>query len=99
MRARAREERWLRHLHEDMQHGLVERSVDRVAVRFPVPIGQIEFNAAADGFVPIHANRRAVKIRTRFTVPRSELHDLDWFARDRAKASPEITREPARLQF
>ena len=82
-----------------MQHRILEGRVGGVAVRLPTAIAQIELDAAANGFAAVQANRGFAKIRPRFTIPSSELRDLDVIAGRGMEAPPEIARKPARLQF
>jgi hypothetical protein len=83
---------------ENVQHCLFKRWIRRVTVRFPVAIGEINFDAAANWFTAIYPNRGIAKIRSSFAVPGAELDDIDFIAGSRDKVFPEIPGEPARLQ-
>jgi hypothetical protein len=84
---------------ENVQHCLFKRRIRRVAVRFPVAIDEINFDAAANWFTAIYPNRGIAKIRSSFAVPGAELDDIDLIAGSRNKMFPEIPGEPARLQL
>jgi hypothetical protein len=99
MRSGAGEKGVLTRVNEYVQDRVLERSIDRVAMRFPAPIGQIEFNAPANDLFSIYANRGPLKIGTRLAVPCAELDNLDRLATDTSKAAAEVAGKPARLQL
>ena len=76
MRRRSTEEFARARRHENMQYGSVEGRIGCVAVDLPILIGEIELNASADKFA-VDPDRRVRKIGTGFTIPSTELHDLD----------------------
>src|SRR6266403_2052581 len=82
-----------------MQDGLFERRISGVTVRFPITIGQVELDAAADRFGTIDGNGSIAKIRAGFAVPSAELKDVDLIAGWRNKLFSEIASEPTRLKF
>jgi hypothetical protein len=87
-----------RRVQKNVQHGVVEGAIYRMPMRFPVPIGEVELNAAAL-HLAIDANRGVLEIRTSFPVPRAELHDLNLTSADGPKPPAEIARKPAGLQL
>jgi hypothetical protein len=86
-------------VYEDVKDGLIERRIRGMPVRFPVPIDQIDFNAAAPGLPAIRANGGVFEIRAGFAVPDSELNDIDLVATGADKAVPELAGKPASLEF
>jgi hypothetical protein len=84
---------------ENAQHCLFKCRIRRVAVRFPVAIDEINFDAAANWFTAIYPNRDIAKIRSSFAIPGAELDDVDLVAGSRDKMFAEIPGEPARLQL
>ena len=71
-----------------MQHGVVKCRIGRVSVHFPISIGKIELDAAANRFFAVQPDRGVGKIRSGFAIPGSELHDFQIFAGDGAKENP-----------
>ena len=68
-----------------------------MAVRFPVAIDEINFDAAAYRLAAVYANRGIAKIRSGFTIPGAELDDVDLVAGSCDKMFAEIPGKPARL--
>ena len=84
---------------ENVQHCLFKRRIRRVTVRFPVAIDQINFGAAPYRLAAVYPNRSIAKIRSGFTIPGTELDDVDLVAGSRDKMFTEIPSKRARLQL
>jgi hypothetical protein len=67
--------------------------------QFSIAINQIDFNIARNRLTSVDADGRVGKIRACFTIPTSELDDVDVLTSSGNEAAPEITCKPARLQF
>src|SRR2546423_6613322 len=68
-------------------------------MRIPIPIDQIDLEAAAQRFAAIYANRGVTKIGARFPVPGAELDDVYLIAGRADKIFPKFAGEPARLEL
>src|SRR5262249_21168575 len=86
-------------LDKHVEHGLFKCQIGRMAVRFPVAIKQIDLDATTDWIFAIDANCGIAKIGPGLAVPNAKLDDVDLIARSADKMFPEISCEPARLQF
>src|SRR5207244_11680998 len=96
---RVREKFAVAFVDENVEHSFFERGIHRVTVQVPVPIDQIDFDAAAQWFAPIHANGGITKIGPGFAVPGAELDDVDLVTGGGNEISAKLAREPARLEF
>ena len=76
----AREKFAVASLDKDVKDGRFERWIRGMTVRFPTAIQQIDFDAAANWFAAVDANRSVAKIRAGFAVPGAELDDVDFIA-------------------
>src|SRR5205085_10135661 len=86
-------------LDENVQHSSVKGRVGRVPVRFPVLVGEIEFDAPAKNLSAIDPDGGVGKIRSGFAIPSTGLHNLDLLAGRTGERFPKVSREPARLQL
>ena len=99
VRFRPRKKFTLALIDEHVKHGFIERGIGRVAMQFPIAIDQIDLDRAAHWLVSIDADGSVGEIRASFTIPISELDDVDVVTARRNKTASEITCEPARLKF
>jgi hypothetical protein len=84
---------------KNVEHSLFERRICCVTVQVPIPIHEIDFDAAAQRLAAVHANGGIAKIRACFAVPGAELDDVDLVTARADKISSELAGEPARLKF
>jgi hypothetical protein len=82
-----------------VEHGCFENWIRRVAMGFPVAIEQIDFDGTVNWFAAVDPNCRVAKIRTVFTVPNTELDDIDLIAIRADELPSEISGKPAGLQL
>jgi len=68
-------------------------------MQIPVPIDQIDFDAAAQRFAAIHPNRGVAKIGAGFAVPGAKLDNVDLVAGRADEIVPEFAGEPACLEL
>src|SRR4051812_19341279 len=99
MRTRSREKSVRTRIDKDMKDRVVESGIDRVPVRFPATIREIELDVPANHFVVVDPNRRSLEIRPSLAVPCSELDDLNGFAADAPEVAAEIAGKPAGLEL
>src|SRR6266496_2409431 len=86
----AREKFALASLDKDVKYSRIERRIDRVTMRFPTAIKQVDLDAATNRLVAIYPNCSVAKIRTSFTVPGAELDNLDFVSGSTDKLFAEI---------
>ena len=70
-----------------------------MAVQIPIPVDEIDLDAAAQRFAAIHTNRGIAKIRAGFPVPGAKLDDVDLVAGSTHKIFTKFAGEPARLEL
>jgi hypothetical protein len=95
----AREEFMVTSLDKNVKHSRFERWVSRVTMCFPTAIKQIDLDAAANRFSAIYPNCSIAKVRASFTVPGTELDNLDLVSGRADKLFAEVSGKPARLQL
>jgi hypothetical protein len=84
---------------KNMQNGVVERWVGSMAVQFPITIEQIDFDGAVQDRTICDSDGGVLKIGAGLAIPKTELHDLDWFSSEDLEFSAKFTSEPTGLQF
>jgi hypothetical protein len=82
-----------------VQHSLIKSWIGRVTVGFPTPIQQIDLDATANWITAVYPNCSIAKIRARFSVPSTELNNIDLVACGGNEVFAEISGEPASLQL
>jgi hypothetical protein len=95
----AREKRVIAPLDEYVKDRRFKCRIDRVTMRFPAAIQQVDLDASVNGLARIDANGSVAKIRAGFTVPNSELDDINFIAIRGDEVFSEISRKPTRLKF
>src|SRR5438105_4133538 len=95
--------RWVRRviasLDKHVKDGRFKGWIDCVAMCFPAAIQQIDLDASVNWLAGVDANRSVAKIGAGFTVPNTELNDLDFIAIRADELFAEIARKPTRLEF
>src|SRR5947209_3191360 len=99
VRHRAGEEFAIAFIDENVKDGLIEGGVHGMAVRFPIPIYEIDFNAAALGRSAVQANGSVFEIGACFPIPGAELNHFNLVAARAAELSAELTGKPSSLKF
>ncbi len=83
---RAREKRVIASLDKHVKDGRFKGWIDCVAMCFPAAIQQIDLDASVNWLAGVDANRSVAKIGAGFTVPNTELSDVDFIAVSRISA-------------
>src|SRR5437016_1537499 len=84
---------------KNVQNGVIECRVGRMAMQFPIAIEQIDFDSAARGGAIPDADGSVLKIGASLAVPKTKLDNFHRFSSERAEFSAKFTSEPARLQL
>jgi len=95
----AREKLAVAFIDKNVKDRFFERGIDGVTMQIPVPIDQIDFDAAAQRFAAIHPNRGVAKIGSGFAVPGAKLDNVDLVAARADEILPKLAGEPACLEL
>ena len=95
----AREKLAVAFIDKNVKDRFFERGIDGVTMQIPVPIDQIDFDAAAQRFAAIHPNRGVAKIGSGFAVPDAKLDNVDLVAGRADEILPKLAGEPACLEL
>jgi len=77
VRSCAREKFAVTFVDENVEHSFFERGVNGVTVQIPIPVDEIDLDAAAWRFASVDADSGIGKIWAGFAVPGAELDDID----------------------